>query len=79
MNALPVCSCLAGYLPDTELFYPVEVKNLLFKFAYYKAKTLLSMAPFSIILVGDFCVIIYRTKLLIVHDDCSKHLKTPQT
>jgi len=57
----------------------MSIEIIVFRFAYYKAKTLLSMAPFSIILVGDFCVIIYRTKLLIVHDDCSKHLKTPQT
>jgi len=37
----------------------MSIEIIVFRFAYYKAKTLLSMAPFSIILVGDFCVIIY--------------------
>lgn len=58
---------LAGDVPQTEFIYSVEMKDLLFfvhsdhvfELCFHKAKTPISMAPFSMIFLGEFSIAIY--------------------
>ena len=60
---------LAGDVPQTEFIYSVEMKDLLFfvhsdhvfELCFHKAKTPISMAPFSMIFLGEFSIAIYNT------------------
>ena len=65
---------LAGDVPQTEFIYSVEMKDLLFfvhsdhvfELCFHKAKTPISMVPFSMIFLGEFSIAIYSSTLRIM-------------